>query len=136
VWLEFNPALGQRVYAGCDAFLMPSRYEPCGLGQLISLRYGAVPIVRRTGGLNDTVTDAGAADGTGFVFEAADAGALRDACGRALDEYANDAAWRAMQERGMRQDWSWTNAAGKYAELYRVAVDDRRRAIEAAAAAS
>ncbi len=61
IWLEFNPPLGQRVYAGCDVFLMPSRYEPCGLGQLISLRYGAVPLVRRTGGLADTVQDADAA---------------------------------------------------------------------------
>ena len=136
VWLEFNPALGQRVYAGCDAFLMPSRYEPCGLGQLISLRYGAVPVVRRTGGLNDTVVDAHTADGTGFVFDAADSTALRDACGRALDTYADDDAWRAMQQRGMRQDWSWTSAAGKYADLYRQAVDDRRRAIEEATAAA
>ena len=77
-WFDFNPKLGQQIYAGCDVFLMPSRYEPCGLGQLISLRYGAVPLVRRTGGLADTVQDADASlsSGTGFVFEAATADEL------------------------------------------------------------
>ncbi len=86
IWLDFNPPLGQRIYAGCDVFLMPSRYEPCGLGQLISLRYGAVPLVRRTGGLADTVQDADAAlrSGTGFVFDAATARCARThACERA-----------------------------------------------------
>ena len=119
IWLEFNPALGQRIYAGCDAFLMPSRYEPCGLGQLISLRYGAVPVVRKTGGLVDTVEDASPdlRAGTGFVFGPAEADALRAACGRALDALADTVAWRAMQERGMRQDWSWGSAAAKYGAL-------------------
>jgi starch synthase len=131
VWLEFNPGLGQRVYAGSDAFLMPSRYEPCGLGQLISLRYGAVPIVRKTGGLADTVVDAGDSNaGTGFVFERADIDALRHVCVRALDAFQDRLRWRARQERGMRQDWSWVSAAGKYVELYEQAVADRRRAIE------
>ena len=130
VWLEFNPALGQRVYAGCDVFLMPSRYEPCGLGQLISLRYGAVPLVRRTGGLADTVEDASLdlSSGTGFVFGPAEAGALREACERATDAYAHREAWMALQVRGMRQDWSWARAAGQYIELYNAAVADRRAA--------
>jgi starch synthase len=120
VWLEFNAPLGQQVYAGCDVFLMPSRYEPCGLGQLISLRYGAVPLVRRTGGLADTVEDAGAAirTGTGFVFDAADAASLRMTAERALRAYEDRQAWRAMQRRGMAQDWSWSRAAGAYAALY------------------
>ncbi len=131
VWLEFNPPLGQRVYAGCDVFLMPSRYEPCGLGQLISLRYGAVPLVRRTGGLADTVRDADAmlTRGTGFVFERADAGELAATVERALAAYRNRAGWRAMQERGMRQDWSWGRAAGQYLELYSAALVDRTAAI-------
>jgi starch synthase len=131
VWLEFNPPLGQRVYAGCDVFLMPSRYEPCGLGQLISLRYGAVPLVRRTGGLADTVQDADAAltRGNGFVFEHADAGELAAAVERALAAYRNRPGWRAMQERGMRQDWSWGRAAGRYLELYAAALADRTAAI-------
>ena len=75
VWLEFNAPLGQQIYGGCDVFLMPSRYEPCGLGQLISLRYGAVPLVRRTGGLAETVQDADLPlrSGTGFMFDAPNA---------------------------------------------------------------
>ena len=136
VWLDFNPPLGQQVYAGCDCFLMPSRYEPCGLGQLISLRYGAVPLVRRTGGLADTVQDAGLPlrSGTGFVFDAATAHALERAAERALAAFEDRAGWRALQERGMRQDWSWGRAAGKYIELYAAAAADRGRAREAAGA--
>ena len=129
VWLAFDPPLGQRIYAGCDVFLMPSRYEPCGLGQLISLRYGAVPLVRRTGGLADTVRDAGMADGTGFVFEKATVTDLRKACIRAIDAYADRAGWRAMQRRGMEQDWSWQRASGEYEELYEAAIDARREAV-------
>ncbi|MEX2246621.1 MAG: glycogen/starch synthase [Dehalococcoidia bacterium] len=126
VWLEFNAALGQQIYGGCDVFLMPSRYEPCGLGQLISLRYGAVPLVRRTGGLADTVTDidAAPAEGTGYVFDGALGddrllrAELRGAMERAARAYADRRGWRAMQLRGMRQDWSWGRAAGRYVELY------------------
>lgn len=127
VWLDFNPPLGQQIYAGCDAFLMPSRYEPCGLGQLISLRYGAVPLVRRTGGLADTVADASAdlGSGTGFVFGAAEAGELRRACERAIDAFTQHDAWRALQQRGMRQDWSWKRAAAQYAGLYEQATSAR-----------
>jgi starch synthase len=127
IWLEFNPPLGQRVYAGCDVFLMPSRYEPCGLGQLISLRYGAVPLVRRTGGLADTVEDAREPlhSGTGFVFDAAEPHELAAAAERALAAFHDRAGWRAMQERGMRQDWSWGRAAGQYLELYDAAAADR-----------
>jgi starch synthase len=125
IWLEFNPQLGQRIYGGCDCFLMPSRYEPCGLGQLISLRYGAVPLVRRTGGLNDTVEDVRDGTGTGFVFEAATAHDLSGAAERAIAAYADRAAWRAIQQRGMRQDWSWGRAALKYRDLYEAAAADR-----------
>lgn len=127
IWLDFNPPLGQRVYAGCDVFLMPSRYEPCGLGQLISLRYGAVPLVRRTGGLSDTVEDASPdlGSGTGFVFGPAEAGALREACERAIASYGNRGGWIAMQQRGMRQDWSWSRAADAYIRLYEAAAADR-----------
>jgi starch synthase len=136
IWFDFNLALGQRIYAGCDVFLMPSRYEPCGLGQLISLRYGAVPLVRRTGGLSDTVQDADLPlrSGTGFVFDAASAHELEHAAERALAAFEDQAGWRALRERGMRQDWSWGRAAGKYADLYRLAVEDRARAREGASA--
>lgn len=134
VWLEFNPPLGQRVYAGCDVFLMPSRYEPCGLGQLISLRYGAVPLVRRTGGLADTVQDAdlAAATGNGFLFDHADPHELTATAERALTAFADREGWRALQERGMKQDWSWGRAASKYLELYEAAHAARLAAIEAA----
>ena len=133
IWFDFNPTLGQHIYAGCDVFLMPSRYEPCGLGQLISLRYGAVPLVRRTGGLADTVQDADLPQqsGTGFVFDAANAQELRQAAERALTAFEKPTEWRALQERGMRQDWSWSRAAGKYHELYAAAIADRREAREA-----
>ena len=136
IWLDFNPPLGQQVYAGCDCFLMPSRYEPCGLGQLISLRYGAVPLVRRTGGLADTVQDADLPlrSGTGFVFDAATAHELQHAAERALTAFEDRADWRALQERGMRQDWSWGRAAGKYIDLYAAAAADRKLAREAAGA--
>lgn len=127
IWLDFDPPLGQQIYAGCDAFLMPSRYEPCGLGQLISLRYGAVPVVRKTGGLSDTVQNADLPlrFGTGFVFEAANATELEHACWRALAAFENPDGWRALQERGMRQDWSWGRAAKQYADLYAKAQRDR-----------
>ncbi len=133
IWFDFNPTLGQQIYAGCDVFLMPSRYEPCGLGQLISLRYGAVPLVRRTGGLADTVEDADLArrSGTGFVFDAANADELEHAAERALAAFEQADGWRALQERGMRNDWSWVRAAAKYRELYAAAVADRRHAREA-----
>ncbi len=133
IWFDFNPKLGQQIYAGCDVFLMPSRYEPCGLGQLISLRYGAVPLVRHTGGLADTVNDADMAggSGTGFVFDAANAQELEQAAERALAAFEDPEGWRALQERGMRQDWSWGRAAAKYRELYAAAIADRRDAAEA-----
>jgi len=121
VWFEFNYPLGQRIYAGCDIFLMPSRYEPCGLGQLIALRYGAVPLVRRTGGLRDTVEDGA----TGFVFDAPAADEFRHTAERAMAAYRDRAAWRSMQERGMKQDWSWGRAAGRYIDLYEQASTSR-----------
>ncbi len=130
IWLDFNPPLGQEIYGGCDCFLMPSRYEPCGLGQLISLRYGAVPLVRRTGGLADTVQD----PGNGFVFDEASADALQQAAERALAAFEDRAGWRAIQERGMRQDWSWGRAAGKYLELYAAAQADRKQERDQASA--
>lgn len=134
-WFAFEPSLGQRIYAGCDVFLMPSRYEPCGLGQLISLRYGAVPLVRRTGGLADTVEDAAPSlkSGTGFVFEEATVADLSACVSRAIAAYADRDGWRALQERGMRQDWSWSRAAGKYVDLYELARADRQDALEAEA---
>ena len=96
----FQAELAPQIYAGTDLFLMPSRYEPCGLGQMIALRYGAVPVVRRTGGLADTVidiqTDAGKKGGNGFVFEAYRPEALESACRRAMNYYRDGEAWRKL----------------------------------------
>jgi starch synthase len=120
VVLRFDETLAQLIYAGCDFFLMPSRFEPCGLGQLMALRYGAVPVVRRTGGLADTVEDCDPQldAGTGFTFEEANAQHLERAIERALAAYEDQAAWRSLQIRGMRQDVSWDRAAGLYHEMY------------------
>ena len=118
VKLEFSDPLAHRIEAGADIFLMPSRFEPCGLNQLYSLKYGTVPVVRATGGLVDTVTD----EETGFVFEDYTAAALEQALRRAVDAYwQNQSAWRQLVEAGMRQDWSWAASARHYLEAYAAA---------------
>jgi starch synthase len=121
---EFDDSLAHLIEAGSDMFLMPSRFEPCGLNQMYSMRYGTIPIVRRTGGLADTVTDATAQnlrDGlaTGFVFDNADAADLTTALARALDTYPQRARWKTLQLTGMRSDWSWARSALAYRALYR-----------------
>jgi starch synthase len=118
---RFDRGLARRMYAGADAFLMPSRFEPCGQGQMISMRYGTVPIVRATGGLKDTVTDADldADRGTGFVFEQAEPVALLDACRRAMAALRDKPRWSAIQQRGMAVDFSWRGPAQEYVALYR-----------------
>ena len=120
VFLTFNAALAQKIYAGSDMFLMPSRFEPCGLGQLISLRYGSIPIVRSTGGLADTIRDFNprTGEGNGFVFERYHPMALYTAVVRALENFNYRDTWRKLQERGMHADYSWSTSARKYAELY------------------
>ncbi|MBL0938374.1 MAG: glycogen synthase GlgA [Gemmatimonadaceae bacterium] len=116
VRVGFDVALAQQIYAGSDAFLMPSRFEPCGLGQMIALRYGSVPIVRATGGLADTVREG--LNGNGFVFHPFDARHFRDAIARALACFADPADWLQVRERGMRADHSWTRSAAAYGDLY------------------
>lgn len=116
VKIGFDAALAQQIYAGSDAFLMPSRFEPCGLGQLIALRYGTVPIVRATGGLADTVREG--LDGNGFVFHPHDARHFAEAIGRALACYRDPIGWAAVRDRGMREDHSWASAAVQYAAVY------------------
>ncbi len=127
VTLGFDDALAHRIEPGADIFLMPSRYEPSGLNQLYSLRYGTVPVVRKTGGLADTIVDA-AARGTanGFVFETYDPGALWGALERALAAFRDRRLWRRLQQTGMRQDFSWRRAAGRYVDTYRQALAARR----------
>ena len=107
--------------AGADAFLMPSRFEPCGLNQLNSLRYGTLPIVRATGGLNDTVQDpADGRPGTGFRFDDYTPEALVAAVRRALDVYETRETWREMQRAAMAGDFSWDVSAREYVKVYRV----------------
>jgi starch synthase len=124
VRLEFNDALAHRIEAGADLFVMPSRYEPCGLNQLYSLRYGTVPVVRATGGLVDTVTDASPealsrGTATGFIFEANSPSVLEAALRRAIETYWQNAdTWRQLVETGMRQDWSWTASSQRYLDVY------------------
>ncbi|MBI3725827.1 glycogen synthase, partial [bacterium] len=118
--LAFDAALARRVYAGADVFLVPSRFEPCGLNQQYALRYGAVPVVRRTGGLADTVIDADehAAAGTGFVFLEPTPRAFALAVERALRAFADRSRFREVQRRGMARDGSWDAPARAYVSLY------------------
>jgi len=121
VTIAFDNALAQLIYGGCDLFLMPSRFEPCGLGQLIALRYGAIPVVRHTGGLADTVRDYSGPDsqGNGFVFQEYSAGALMAALLRALAVFQQADEWRRLQVRCMGLDFSWERSAQRYQDDYR-----------------
>jgi starch synthase len=114
VRVAFDEELAHAVEAGADLFAMPSRFEPCGLNQMYSQRYGTPPVVRATGGLVDTVRD----DVTGFLFERADSEALLQALQRAAAAYADPTRWRSLQLAGMDRDFSWSAAARRYADLY------------------
>jgi starch synthase len=121
--IGFSPELAHQIEAGADIFLMPSRYEPCGLNQLYSLRYGTVPVVRATGGLADTITSAtpdtlAAGTANGFSFREYSALALAETLARACDAYRNPELWRQLVETGMKQDWSWARSARAYGDLY------------------
>lgn len=115
----FIPALAHQIYAGADLFLMPSKFEPCGLAQLISLRYGTLPIVRETGGLKDTVFDCGGQEGNGFTFQTYNGDDMKDAVLRAVALYHNKEAWEEAVTRAMNCDHSWGQSAGEYAKLYK-----------------
>jgi starch synthase len=130
VQLKFDNGLAHRYEAGADIFLMPSRFEPCGLNQLISLRYGTVPVVRAVGGLADTVTefDPKTGHGNGFVFHEYNSMGLFNALKRALEVYRNKAQWRQLQRQGMAADFSWSASARKYEALYRELVVKRKAA--------
>jgi starch synthase len=119
--MEFKPHLANQIYAGSDMFLMPSHYEPCGLGQLIALRYGTVPIVRKTGGLGDTVFDArdDRKEPNGFTFDKYKPEAFWEAISRALEAYGEKKKWEKIVRNGMNADFSWERSAKKYDELYR-----------------
>src|SRR5690606_17775121 len=124
VRLAFSNPLAHRFEAGGDIFVMPSRYEPCGLNQMYSLRYGAVPLVRETGGLADTIVNASHealfnATANGFSFVDYTVEALASTIERALASYANPDEWRQIVMTGMQQDWSWNSSARQYDDLYR-----------------
>ncbi len=123
----FDDRLAHKIEAGSDIYLMPSRYEPCGLNQIYSLKYGTVPVVRNTGGLADTVVDADEdpVRGTGFKFRGYETAELQDALGRALAAYADKPRWNRIVERGMAQDFSWEASAREYVSAYRKALRKR-----------
>ena len=119
VTLGFIPQLARRIYAGCDMFLMPSQSEPCGLAQMVAMRYGTLPIVRETGGLRDTVRDGGGENGNGFTFKTYNAHDMLGACNRAKIAYDDKPRWKALQKTAMESDFSWNVSAELYLGLYR-----------------
>jgi starch synthase len=123
--IGFDEGLAHRIEAGADLFLMPSRFEPCGLNQMYSLRYGTIPVVRAVGGLEDTVEDFdGWNRGTGFKFRDYHPQAMLLAVRRALEAHRDRRAWTAMMRRGMGQDFSWDRSAASYEALYRTLVPE------------
>jgi len=137
IFLKYDEELAHRIYAGSDALLMPSWFEPCGLGQLIALRYGTIPVVRQTGGLADTVVDADGdpGEGTGFSFTAYRPEALLNTLKRAIRAYRDRTRWSRLMARAMEQDFSWKSSTEKYEKLYESAMetDDSREGSRAVA---
>lgn len=119
VTIGFIPALSRKVYAGSDLFLMPSKSEPCGLSQMIALRYGTVPIVRETGGLRDSITDSGDGHGNGFTFKTYNAHDMLGAIRRATAAYWDKDNWDVLVERAMNCDLSWGKSANEYIKMYK-----------------
>src|SRR4029079_12791793 len=124
VLIGFSDDLAHRIEAAADIFLMPSRYEPCGLNQLYSLKYGTVPVVHATGGLADSITNTtdetlSAGTANGFSFDHYSPGALADALDRACGTFTNRERWAQIVRNGMQQDWSWNHSAREYDRLYK-----------------
>jgi starch synthase len=129
VFIAFEEALGRLIYGGADMFLMPSRFEPCGLGQMIALRYGALPIVRHTGGLADTVAkfNSDLTQGNGFVFRDYAPGALIEAGKEAVEAFGNKKGWLQAMQRVSRLDFSWESSAQRYLSAYRQVLEKTKR---------
>ncbi len=117
--LGFIPDLARKIYAGADLFLMPSKSEPCGLSQMVALRYGTIPIVRETGGLRDSVTDSGDNEGNGFVFSSYNAHDMLHAIKRAVAGYSDKDGWQILVKRAMDSDNSWGKSANEYIKMYK-----------------
>ena len=118
--IDYDNKLAHQLYAGADIFLMPSRYEPCGLSQMIAMLYGCVPIARKTGGLADTILPVSRQvdGGTGFLFTKPYPSAFADAVKRAIRYFNKPELWGNIQRNGMKMDFSWENSAHKYIDIY------------------
>lgn len=126
--IEFNSDLARKIYAAADIFLMPSLSEPCGLAQMIAMRYGTIPIVRETGGLKDTVKDfTQDRSGNGFTFKGQNAGDLQNKINQAIDLFYNDAVWERIMCNAMNSDFSWKKSSLEYNDMYRELLDEKRR---------
>jgi starch synthase len=126
--IAFDNVLAHKIEAGADMFLMPSRYEPCGLNQIYSLKYGTVPIVRATGGLDDTIQDFNPrnGEGNGFKFQDYSANCLLQAIKRALQVYGDRPRWEKLMARGMSADFSWERSAGRYLQVYQETLEKKK----------
>lgn len=128
VTIGYDNSLAHRIYAGSDVYLMPSKYEPCGLGQLIALRYGAIPVGRKTGGVADSITECSASGkGTGFLFQEYSRAAMIDAVQRAVKIYADRSIWDRIVRNAMKEDFSWERSAKKYVAIYKRTLREKKR---------
>jgi starch synthase len=121
--IRFDSRLSHRIYAGADIFMMPSRYEPCGLAQMAAMLYGCIPVASATGGLVDTVVDAPPLSQTGFLFRPTDPFAFAQAIGRALRCYQDKLTWHSIQVNGMSRDYSWKQSAHQYIHVYQQLIE-------------
>jgi starch synthase len=130
--IGFDEQLAHRIIAGADIFLIPSRYEPCGLTQMYALKYGTVPVVRATGGLEDTIVafDPENGEGNGFKFGSYEPGALLAAVQQAVEIFQNSKLWGRVMAHGMKEDFSWDRSARKYRELYRSVIRKRTSSLK------
>ncbi|MFK5883190.1 MAG: glycogen synthase GlgA [Candidatus Izemoplasma sp.] len=126
VYIGYSEEMANKIYAGSDLFLMPSRFEPCGLAQLISLKYGTLPIVRKTGGLKDTIKPYNkfTKEGTGFSFETYDSCDMLEAFNQAIEVYKDKPTWNKLVKNAMNEDFSWEMSAGKYIDLFKKLMEE------------